>query len=62
MDRITRLVDAMESNHLQLHYQPIATVNCDDSGFRCEVLLRLVDPEHGVMLPSAFFLQPSSTT
>lgn len=51
---VTRLTEAMDLNQLQLHYQPIATVKDDGSGFHCEVLLRMDDPEHGVITPGVF--------
>jgi diguanylate cyclase (GGDEF)-like protein/PAS domain S-box-containing protein len=54
IDWVTRLTAAMQQNQLKLHYQPIATANGRSSGFRCEVLLRLLDPVHGIILPNRF--------
>jgi diguanylate cyclase (GGDEF)-like protein/PAS domain S-box-containing protein len=51
---LTRLTEAMRLNQLQLHYQPIATTHGGSGGFHCEVLLRLPDPHHGVILPHEF--------
>ncbi len=54
LDWSTRLTEAIRLDQLQLHYQPIATTHGDGDGFHCEVLLRLFDPDHGVILPNAF--------
>jgi diguanylate cyclase (GGDEF)-like protein/PAS domain S-box-containing protein len=54
IDWVARLTEAMDLNYLQLHYQPIAKADGGVGGFRCEVLLRLVDPKHGVIMPNVF--------
>lgn len=55
IDWVACLTEAMDLNHLQLHYQPIAIASGRVGGFHCEVLLRLVDPElGGVIMPSVF--------
>ena len=51
---ISRLQEALRSNQLQLHYQPIVRRGGIGSGTHCEVLLRLNDPQHGIVMPGAF--------
>lgn len=53
IDWVVRLTEAMRSNQLELHYQPIAAAN-GGGGLHYEVLLRLSDAEHGVILPGRF--------
>jgi diguanylate cyclase len=53
-DWIVRLTEAMRLDQLQLHYQPIASASNDHRGMHFEVLLRLVDPTHGVIMPGRF--------
>lgn len=53
IDWVSRLGDAMRQSQLQLHYQPIADIQGGD-GLRYEVLLRLIDPDEGIMLPERF--------
>lgn len=54
LDWVARLNEAMRLNQLQLHYQPIVTVPSDTGRFRYEVLLRLRDPEKGLIMPGNF--------
>lgn len=54
IDWAARLNDAMRLNRLQLHYQPIVTVDGDIGRLRYEVLLRLNDPELGLIMPGNF--------
>jgi diguanylate cyclase (GGDEF)-like protein/PAS domain S-box-containing protein len=54
LDWVARLNDAIRLNQLQLHYQPIATVEGDIGRMRYEVLLRLIDPEQGIIMPGKF--------
>jgi diguanylate cyclase (GGDEF)-like protein/PAS domain S-box-containing protein len=55
IDWVARLTEAMQSNQLELHYQPIAMANGHRSeGLHYEVLLRLSDTEQGVILPGRF--------
>lgn len=53
-----RLADSISTNQLELYYQPIKAVSAihADHGrpLLCEILLRLRDPEAGVILPGYF--------
>jgi diguanylate cyclase (GGDEF)-like protein/PAS domain S-box-containing protein len=53
-DWVSRLTQAMRLNQLTLYYQPIATANGDGGGLHYEVLLRLADPENGIIMPGRF--------
>lgn len=53
IDWMFRLGEAMRECQLQLHYQPIVDANGGDE-LRYEVLLRLLDPEEGLVFPERF--------
>lgn len=49
-----RLIEAMRMNRLTLYCQPIAPATGNSPGLRYEVLLRMQDPQHGLILPDRF--------
>lgn len=50
----TRLQEALRTDGFLLHFQPIMALNGDARGTHHETLLRLVDPQGGVIYPGSF--------
>lgn len=51
---VTRLRQAIDNNQLQLWYQPILSLNGDNTDISMEVLLRLIETDGRVITPGTF--------
>lgn len=50
----SRIVEALEGDHLTLYFQRMLPVCAEEAATRYEILLRLTPPDGGVLLPGAF--------
>ncbi|SFU26354.1 PAS domain S-box-containing protein/diguanylate cyclase (GGDEF) domain-containing protein [Paraburkholderia aspalathi] len=53
---ITRLEQALDEDRFELYAQLIEPLDSEDSGVRCELLLRLREPDGNLILPGVFLL------
>lgn len=54
MEWISRITRALEENRFVLYYQPIVPLNPEIKASKCEILVRMVDPEGNIVMPADF--------